>query len=61
MPKKTKSPAISKRNKAIQKEYCRLLRHGYQAKRAKEMLAEKYYLAYSTIENIIYRENSNHE
>ena len=56
--KKTKpfgsNPRIIQRNKDIQEEYYKLREEqGYTAKKAKEMLAEKYELAFSTIISIV--------
>ena len=60
--KKTKpfgsNPRIIQRNKDIQEEYYKLRQeHGYTAKRARKMLAEKYELAFSTIISIVKRKH----
>ena len=49
-----RNPRIIQRNKDIQKAYYKLREEqGYTAKKAKEMLAEKYELTSSTIETIL--------
>lgn len=52
---KGKSPSISRRNQEIRSTYEKLLIDGKQPRNAKKLLAGKYYLAYDTIENILYR------
>lgn len=54
---KCKSENVRRRDRDIRKQYEELLRVKIKPGEAKKIIAEKFYISYATVENVIYRRN----